>query len=254
MSVVVVCCDEKDKHRAVMTLEQVRTKGKWIGDIVWIALDFTPNKEFILKWRIRVLERHAYDMSWLWKLRQQYPFQGTDGRETSKLIQFSKWRVFDYELKRYKYILYLDTGMHIYKPISPLLEMAQDNMFIAPDDRFPFDDPSKSFRQQWDQTSMSEVYQQLQQEYTVLLENGSYFLNCLWLMDSRLIQPDTQQHLLALARRFPISRTNEMALMNLHFSNVWKPLPERTLDGQRIFDWTQRQFIEDYMMLKYPTS
>lgn len=258
MSVVVVCCNENDQHRAKPTLEQIRTFGKWTGHLVWIALDFDPDPEFVSKWSIQVLHKKAYDMLWLWKIRKQYPFQNTDGRECSKLIQFSKWRVFSSDFKIYKSLLYIDTGMHIQHPIEPIFKIEHKNKMVAPDDRFPFDDPSKTFKRQWDQTSMPEKFKELE-EYCrdnispYLLENQGYFLNCLWLMDTVLIKPETQQELMALAKRFPISRTNEMAVMNLYFLKYWKPLPI-SYNELSIFDWTERsgKKTTNYIMLKYP--
>ena len=257
MSVVVICTNDKDQNRAHETLKKVRKAGKWGGDLVWIAIDFIPSEEFVAKWNIKVLHRTAYDFLWLWDLRQKHPFPNSDSRETKKLIQFSKWRVFDSEFKKYKSLLYLDAGMHISHPISQVFSVPHENAFVGPDDRFPFDDPSKNFKRQWDETSMPEHFFKLS-EYCKeidpeLMEQKGYFLNCMWLMDTKLIQHDTQQQLLALTKRFPISKTNEMAVMNLYFYKNWKPLPEKMGD-LRIFDWTERGGYKnkDYILLKYP--
>lgn len=254
MSVVVVCCNEKDHKRAETTLEQLREKGKWVGDLVWVAIDFNPSEEFVRRWGVRVIRKSAYDMLWLWKLRRERPFQDTDGRELNKLIQFSKWRVFSHEFKIYRSLLYIDAGMHINHPIAPIFTIDHKGKFVAPDDRFPFNDPTKNFKKQWDQFCWPEKFQELE-EYcsSDALEKEGYFLNCMWLMDTALIQPDTQQELLALTKRFPISRTNEMAVMNLYFLKYWQPLPE-TVGDLRIFDWTERgdYKTKDYIMLKYP--
>lgn len=258
MSVVVICCNEKDYPRAESTLEQVRTRGKWAGDVVWVAIDFDPSEEFVKKWDIRVIKKPAYDMFWLWRLRQKRPFEGTDGRESYKLIQFSKWRVFTYELKIYRSLLYLDAGTYISHPISPIFSIDHKGKFIAPDDRYPFDDPSKNFKKQWDYQSWPDKSTELEnycrdELSPDALEKEGYFLNCMWLMDTSLIKPDTQQELMGLAKRFPISRTNEMAIMNLYFLKNWLPLPDKIGD-LRVFDWTERGGLatKDYILLKYP--
>lgn len=255
MSVVVICCDEKDEHRAKPTLEKVRTAGKWTGTLVWIALDFDPDPEFVSRWCIKIIKKKAYDMLWLWKIRRHFPFQDTDGRECSKLVQFSKWRVFSPELKQYRSLLYLDTGMHIQHPIEPIFQLEHKNKILAPDDRFPFDDPTKTFQKQWDHHSLPEKWKQLQQEFPLVLEKKEYFLNCVWLMDTSLIRPETQPALMALAKKFPISRTNEMAIMNLYFLPYWKPFPLLcSITGRTLFDWTERhgKKTNDYILLKYP--
>lgn len=254
MSVVVVCCNEKDHKRAETTLEQIRGKGKWAGDLVWVSIDFDPSEDFVRRWGVRVIKKTAYDMLWLWKLHRERPFQNTDGRELNKLIQFSKWRVFSHEFKIYRSLLYIDTGMHINHPIAPIFTIDHKGKFVAPDDRFPFDDPTKNFKKQWDHTSWPEKFQELKDYCSSdVLEKDGYFLNCMWLMDTSLIKPDTQQELMAFAKRFPISRTNEMAVMNLYFLKYWQPLPEK-LGDLCIFDWTERggYKTKDYIMLKYP--
>lgn len=258
MSVVVVCSNELYCKKTQETLIQIRTNGKWIGDLVWIAIDFEPPLHFVHEWHITVLHKPSYDMFWLSELRCRYPFTDTDGREIHKLIQFSKWRVFSHEFKIYKSLLYIDSGMYINHPIAPVFSIEHQNKFIAPDDRFPFDDPSKTFTRQWDQTVCFSQFQDLQdycqQELSIdCLDKCGYFLNCLWLMDTSLIKSDTQIELLALLKRFPISRTNEMAIMNLYFLRYWKPLPEK-VNGLLLFDWTQRNGhkTDDYIMLKYP--
>ena len=258
MSVVVVCCNEKDHERAQTTVEQVRVEGKWAGDLVWVAIDFDPMEEFVQRWNVRVIRKPAYDMQWLWRLRQEKPFEGTDGRELNKLIQFSKWRIFSHEFKVYRSLLYIDTGMHISHPIAPIFTMEHKGKFMAPDDRYPFDDPAKNFKLQWDHKAWPEKFQELEDYCRQVLspdalEKEGYFLNCVWLMDTTLIEPDTQQQLMGLAKRFPISRTNEMAVMNLHFLKHWQPLPEKVGD-LRVFDWTERgdYKTKDYILLKYP--
>lgn len=257
MSVVVIVSDEKDHFRAQNTIVSVRTIGQWRGALTWITLGFEPDKEFIMKWNVDVMLRTAYNMSWLWELRQEFPFQNWDGRETKKLIQFSKWRVFDYEFRKYRSLLYLDSGIHISHPISPIFTIEHKGLFVAQDDRFPFDNPNKNFKAQWDEHCMPHKYKELETLCNNIcndwLNTGGYFLNCMWLMDTSLIERDTQSILLGLLKHFPIAKTNEMAIMNIHFFPQWRPLPEK-LGDLRVFDWTERfgNITKDYILLKYP--
>ena len=257
MSVVVVVSNERDQTRAQKTICGVREVGQWKRDLVWIAIDFEPDIEFIRRWDIILVHRPILDMRWLWDLRQKYPMKETDKREVDKLIQYSKWRVFDPFFHRWSSLLYLDAGTHVFHPIGPLFRIPHKDKFIAPDDRFPFDNPNKTFRLQWDQSSIPHVVHDLN-EYCrgideTWLDKGGYFLNCMWLMDTALIRDTTLRELCALVRRFPISRTNEMAIMNLYFYKDWKPLPE-FLGTHRIFDWTERhqRRTDEYILLKYP--
>lgn len=254
--VIVILSNEKHAERAMSTIRMLRDAGQWSGDVVWLAVDYEPSIGFINEYRLEVLRRKMIDMTWLWDLRQKYPFADTDGREKHKLIQFSKWWVFDPFFKKWDSLLYLDAGMHISRPVQTIFSIPHKRLFVAPDDRFPFNDPAKNFRCQFSSV-MSAEYRNLE-EYCAnissdLLDRGGYFLNCIWLMDTVLITDDTIHDLIHLAHRFPISKTNEMAIMNLYFYNKWQPLPE-SIDGQYIFDWTERfgRGTKDYICLKYP--
>jgi hypothetical protein len=257
MSVVVVMSNEKEKHRAEGTLRAAREAGEWTGELVWVAIGFHPDPTITERWNITVMNRSMIDLQWLWDLRKKYPFEESDGRELSKLIQFSKWRVFDCEFLQWRSMLYLDAGTYIANPIAPFFDVPHEGRIVAPDDRFPFNDPDKTFRRQWDAKSMPEIYHDLK-NYCAAIDpqwwnEKGYFLNCIWLMDTSLIHPNTQEDLLVLLRRFPISKTNEMAIMNLYYHDQWSPLPE-THHGHRLFDWTERfdHKTKDYILLKYP--
>lgn len=254
--VVVIVSNEKDHSRAESTLTALREVGRWCGDVVWIAIGFDPSPAVIQRLRIQVLRRPMLDMDWLWKLRQSHPFHDTDGREKHKLIQFSKWHVFDTFFLQWDSLLYLDAGMHIGRPIHAIFSVPHRGCIVAPDDRFPFNDPDKNFRKQFSNV-MPDRYKELEiyceNKKQDWLDKGGYFLNCLWLMDTTIIRPSTLSDLCALTRRFPISRTNEMAIMNLYMHDLWKPLPE-TVNGVHLFDWTERfgRTTKDYIFLKYP--
>ena len=260
--VVVILSNEKEEERAKKTIESIRGPGKWRGDVVWITIGFRPMEDFLLRWNVEVLVRPMTEVQWLWDLRQQYPFRESDGREKHKLIQFSKWRVFDpYFKQQWSSLLYLDAGMHITSALDDIFSIPHTNRLVAPDDRYPFNDPGKTFRKQWDTVSMPTHFRDLE-EYCRYrnpswMNDGAYFLNCLWLMDTNLITLTLQDELMALLHRFPISKTNEMAIMNLYFHDTWSPLPETIIikdEKKHVFDWTERgtKKTSDYILLKYP--
>lgn len=255
--VVVVFSDEAQKDRAEHTIRSIRDPGGWKGDLVWIAVGLTSVPSWVDTYNVEVLHRPQIDVSYLLEARRQFPFQKpTDNREVIKLIQFSKFWVFDIYFKKWDSILYMDAGMHVFQPLFPWFQIPHKGSFVAPDDRFPFSEP-KTFRKQWDKT-MWDVYHDLQNYCNAVspkwLDQGGYFLNCVWLMCSSIIQEGTLQELQNLSRRFPISRTNEMAVMNLYLKKLWKPTP---LGEILYFDWTNRfhhRNKEDYILLKYPQN
>lgn len=251
---MVVFSDRQQQERAQQTLEAIRRQGRWEGSLVWVAINFEPPRDFVREWDIEILIRPALHVQWLLDLRRIYPFHGTDGRETQKLIQFSKLRVLDPFFTRWRSMLYLDAGMHIANPIAPIFSIPHAGRFVAPDDRYPFDDPNKTFFAQWDQEAMPDRFQDLAARY----EDNAYFLNCMWLMDTSLITSSLLREFMSLLRRYPISRTNEMAIMNLYLRPIWTPLPELVAvdDNKtmlRVFDWSERhgRRTRDYILLKY---
>lgn len=253
--VVVILTDAKQEQRGRETIQKIRTTGQWRESIVWVSIDFVPHESILSEWDVQVLQKPSIDIEWLSDIRKNYPIKNTDGREVHKLIQFSKWRVFDTFFHQWDSMLYIDAGMHVFHPIDIVFSVPHKGFFVAPDDRFPFDDPSKNFRKQWDAHSMPSVYHDLEAYCDAAwLDQGGYFLNCMWLMDTRLINETTVDELCAFARRFPISRTNEMAVMNLYFHKVWKPLPHHPIHNLFLFDWTERfdNTTDKYILLKYP--
>lgn len=246
--VIIVFADAKEKERAQSTCKMVRQQGGWNGDLIFLGIGKGLGKEgWMEKWQIQLVSRPMLDVSFLLEIRSKFPFESTwDGRETKKLIQFSKFWVFDKFFRQWDVILYLDAGMHVYRPIFPLFQLFQPGKLVALDDRFPFDDENKTFLRQFD-SCIPDAFKEI--EYWIR-KTENYFLNCMWICCSSLIREETISDLLRLTRRFPISKTNEMAIMNLYFQKAWIPLPTE----KNFFDWTQRgsKKPEDYILLKYP--
>ena len=44
---------------------------------------------------------------------------------------FNKLNIFNLYFKNWNYILYLDTGMHIFNDINPIIDLKEPNKFIA---------------------------------------------------------------------------------------------------------------------------
>ena len=57
---------------------------------------------------------------------------------------------------------------------------------------------------------------------------------------------------------YPISMTNEMAIMNLYLRDYWKPMPEKDSHGKYLFGWSELNYTRltwrDFCMIKYPVS
>lgn len=252
-SVVVVFSDKNQSRRAEKTIRMVRREGAWKGDVVWVAIHVKNFPSWTKELEILVRNYPPLLMQYFEEFRKKNPFCiPSDGRETNKLIQFSKWWVFDpWFRENYDSLLYLDAGMHVFQPLFPWFQLPHKNAFLAPDDRYPFDDLNKKFMSQWD-TCLPPLLTDLNHFLKAKNRNKEgYFLNCVWLMCTSLIKDTTIRELLSLAKRFPISRTNEMAIMNLYFEKCWKPIPQPFY-----FDWTNRNSHKENesILIKYPRS
>jgi len=244
------------------TIRDVRGPGRYWGPIVWIAIDFTPPKNFCDLYEVTVWRRSRIDTSKLVEQLQARPFTGGDGRERTKTIQWSKIHAFDPDFSRWRRVVFMDAGLRVLHSMDPVLAHPWEGAITALDDSHP--DDVKRFGCQLETAADPAAFARL-----VDLVGGDpmherYFLNCFWICDTKLGGEQTQRDLCGLMEQLPVFRTNEMGAMNVHFHllrRAWRPLQIDRTDGQAkrlpiLFDWSERdgRTWRDYVMLKYPTT
>lgn len=267
-TVVVTLSDEKQQDRALRTILDVRTRGEWLGDVVWITVGFDPNPEVIAFYRIQTHRVEHLDTSSLLSYYETHPLRPTcDGRETKKLTQWDKFYVFDAWFLQWERVIYLDAGLRVVDRMAHLLALDSTGVFLAPDDAAPYDN-EKRFGGiiELDAERHPDVVRAWLQEYDPAVLHERYFLNCIWMYDTSLLHRIPMEEFVETMRRYPIARCNEMTIMNLVLSfnyRVWRPFPSHCPDDprRRLFGWTERDrdygpytTWRDFCFLKYPST
>ncbi len=250
---VTLVADQSFMCNAHKTIEDVRTMGKWKGDIVLIVVAHTPTPAeltWIATHRVLIYykEKHV-NVDELLSFYARAPMDGmADERHLHKTRQWNKLYVFDlWFLERWSRMVYLDAGLRVFDTLSHLLELPWHGQFLAPDDSAPGDN-GKRFRIQVDPLADVEATRALE----TFLDGDStfydekYFLNCIFVFDiaAVLFVADCDE-LIASIGKFPHVRSNEMALMNIFYRfrdpTLWCPFPEKTEDGEKyLFVWNEQ--------------
>jgi len=267
-TVFTLVTDEQYLFRAKKTIIDLRSTGQWTGDIVLILLNIPNiNKTFVDFYNLTIKRFPEIEQKYeLVKVLQNNSFSDTiDRREITKINQWEKLHVFDTYFLRWERVVFLDAGLRVLDNVhNSILCLDWKNKFLAPSDggNFVIPNPDKLFGSQITQTKPNLIYQ-LQLEtnvHTILTEQ--YFLNCIWLYDTNLLNTISKDTLLRGILEYPICKTNEMALMNIyiHFKHkLWTPFPVKTLHHKILFDWCESNnpnssTWRDYCFLKYPCT
>ena len=218
--------------------ENIRTKGKYQGEIV-IITSFTaptflfPSIFFDKKIKIKRFKKIIFSDYADQKLRNLNT-KGQPNRHLTKQFQWQKFNLFDKSMKEWKYIFYLDINMKIHHDINFILKIKPKNLLFARSDSYP--EYSKSLISQFDQTD--NLIKKLNFEFDLTIKN--YFQTGILYFDSSIIKNSTIKDLVKLVEKYPITITNEQAIMNLYFIYIrkcYKELPFETEGGFSYYYW-----------------
>lgn len=251
--------------RALKTIQDLRERGGWDGDILLLCVEFDPPEELhtmdVIGERLTHLDHQPLFDTW-----KKFPLQPmADNRHYGKVYQWDKLQVFRPEiLSRWDRIVFLDAGLRVTGPIAPLISLPSPG-FYAPDDADPYDNGNR-FRAQLDLPANPSCTNTLLSLYGEQMLSQRYFLNCIFMFDTELLRTlnpfDTMKEWMYA---YPIMRCNEMGIMNLFFTiqhKLWKPFPQRvqTQEGEKyLFGWSEYNYHErptwrEFCCLKYPAT
>lgn len=258
----VVVSDQPYFSKAKRTVEDLRWRGQWEGDIVYIAIGFYPSQTWSDFMKVQIRHLPAIDVSEILKAWSTHPIKPMpDNRHTTKMAQWNKLYVFDTWFSKWDRIVYLDAGMRVLHSVTPLLNLPWKNAFLAPDNS-GIHDNTILFETQIDRTANPTVTKQLENMFGAEMYTKKFFINCIWVYDTQLLDKCNITHLLQGMNQFPICMTNEMALLNLYFTylhNVWIPFPEHPIEGKYLYGWCELCYSEkltwrDFHFIKYPVT
>lgn len=244
--VVVTLTDAGYYHKVKRTIADIRSRGEWTEDLVLITVGFDAPHNFLDFYRVIPFRIEHIDTSYLLEQYRVCPIRPTcDNREFGKLTQWDKFAVFDNWFKQWNRVIFFDAGIRIVDSIRYLADLPCDGVLMAPDDCAPYDETGV-FSKIIEVDRNPSVVNQLFQEYPKDILTRRYFLNCIWMYDTALLDTITYSDLFQAMNRYPICRCNEMTIMNLIFTmkhNVWKPFPEWVEDKsgkkKRLFGWSE---------------
>lgn len=244
-TVFVTLSDASYFPKALQTIGELRTNGKWQGDIVLIAVGFQPEPmDGVCVWEVSHIPTDNLVQS-----LQQHPIAPMDdNRHFGKLYQWDKLYIFDTYFRKWDRVLFLDAGIRVFDNVQPLLELEWRGKFLAPDDSDPYDN-GRRFRVQLDLNANPDVYTKLLAEYPESIFNERYFLNCMFLFDTALLERVSFEEMVSAMNEYPICMCNEMGIMNLFMTfklRVWEAFPLRVGD-KYLFGWSERNYHEQPM-------
>ena len=269
-TVFVLVSDSAYLHRAKKTIIDLRSAGQWHGDLVLINVDSAViNPTFLDFYNITEKRFPAIHEKRILvgDILNNNPFKDTiDGREISLTNQWEKLHVMDPYFKKWDRVVFLDAGMRVlYNVNESILAVDYKGKFLAPDDGGNFSilpNPHKLFESQISKCDEKRM-EILKKDFPKVNDlKEAYFLNCMWVYDTSILDICSKQEMVEGMLKYPICKTNEMALMNLyiHFKyGLWERFPKYASNGKILFDWCESNNPEpsnwrDYCFLKYPIS
>jgi len=260
-TVVVTLTDQAYLEKCIRTLKQLRTRGKWDGDVVVLTVDFNMPTSITNELKLTTKRISHLDHTPLWEAWKTHPIpKKDDNRHYQKVTQWDKLQVFSEDFLKWKRVLFLDAGIYIFNSIASLLELPYANKMLAPDDSDPHDNGNR-LKCQIHLESNPSLQPAFEKEFGPFAELGErkYFLNCVFLFDTSLIKTLNISLMRQWMYKYPIMGCNEMGIMNLFFRNHWTPFPLRSIAGEHyLFSWAENCYktatpkANEFCLLKYP--
>lgn len=214
---VVFVCNKAYLQKFKTTYNQLIKYGKYNGEIVLVVGD--DLKDLKLP-RITIV--NFPEIKFSEEFNRNLRDVKTDRRNITKLFQWHKLYLFNTYFKQWDYILYIDCGMTILNDITPIINCREPDVLLAHSDSYPL--YTSKLKDQFD-SSNSLIYKKLEEKYNL---NIDYFQTGILLYNTKIIEEKTMDELIKLSEEFPITKTNEQAIMALYFTNIrpiWKQVP-----------------------------
>jgi hypothetical protein len=255
-------CNELYYHKFIYSCEALLRNGKYKGDIVLVVFDDLLNIQqtpFIINNNI-VIKRFApfsFDSNFI--LNQK--LLERPAHWYTKMFQYNKFYLFDTYFKKWDYILYIDCGMIIMSDITPILNEHTVGTLLA--NRDGVDNETASWcipETPMNGLKIGDQFVKTRPEYGILKDNfdmkKNYFQTTCMLYDTSIIEYNTVDELYQMLLKYPISITNDQAIIALYFTQVkpvWKQL-RRKNETTYFYDYV-RCVNQPYIMVKsYDTS
>jgi hypothetical protein len=145
-----------------------------------------------------------------------------------KKFQYHKFHLFSDFFKQWNYIFYLDSGITVFDSITPILQCAQPNTFLAHSDTYP--DYQWLLRDQF--VNDNNIFNTLNSDYNLHVD---YPQTTIMLYDTNIITTNTVTELIALAEKYNICKTNDQGIIALYFTCIKKCWKQIQLGDEKIW-------------------
>jgi len=258
-TVFVLITDFTYFNKAKRTIIDLRSKGKWNGQIILVTIDFDLNSNFKDFYNVIEVKFSKIDKSQLLdKISNEGFIDTTDKREITKLNQWEKLHVFDDYFSKWSRVVYLDAGLRVLDDVKYLLVLDYKGKLLAPKDGKLYDHQTFNCQLSYDKP---ELIDSLKTEFGEQILTSNYMLNCIWIYDTNILQICNKNQLIEAMNKYTFCKTNEMGIMNIlfHFKyNLWERLPLKASNGKILFDWCEYNNPgtkwNDYCFIKYPAT
>jgi hypothetical protein len=256
---VTLCCNAPYLQKAMKTVHQVRTVGKYQGDIVFFHGDDIREDNYainILKEVFNVTIKHfpTIDTSYVMEVLKRAKELAYPAKE--KIFQFHKFYAFDLYFKQWDRILYLDCGTHVYSHLQRMFNLDCTNALMAHSNPYPCNYGAWKLDHEFELRNEPEIVEKLYKNFDMNVED--YFQTTIMLYDTSIIEPDSVSKLVELMNEYPISNANDQGIINLYYlsiRNLWKVMPIHDEHGF-LYDWWERgnHKCNEYVLVKYPQT
>ena len=240
------------------------TRGQYKGDVILVVGDdlydteanrFMYDDDELVK-RYNIIIKYFPDYQFSDAFLQQQKSLARDAYWFEKRFQFHKFNLFDVFFKQWTYIFYMDCGLHIYSDVTPILRERRQNTLLANRDGLDGESAAWCAPETPAQgLKIGDQFIKTEPQYEVLRQNHEtkmpYFQTTVMLYHTDIINEKTVGELRNLLFKYPISITNDQAIIALYFTQVnphWVQL-RRKNDDIYFYDYV-RCVDKDYIMLK----
>jgi hypothetical protein len=249
-------------YKASVTINDLRSVGKWSGDVVLITIDFNLDEQYKTDNNIIEKKFACIDKTNLLNKIGPNGFENSDKRELHKLNQWEKFHVFDNYFLKWDRVIFLDAGLRVLNDVTCLLDIDYKNKILAPiDGKQLTTNSNDKFKFQLDHNN-SEVINLVKCDFGDYIFEERFMLNCMWIYDTSILNICNKNQLIEAMNKYPICRTNEMGIMNLlfHFKyKLWQRFPPIASNDKYLFEWCElnnnfHTTWQNYCFLKYPVT
>ena len=260
-TIFVLVTDKSYLYKTYVTINDLRTAGKWKGEIAIITIDFDLDENYKQENNIIEVKFPLIDKIQLLEKIGPDGFANSDKRELHKLNQWEKLHIFDDYFLNWERVVFLDAGLRVLDDVSVLLELDCTNCILAPNDASPNYREDQIFKYQLS-TDNEEIFNLVKNDFGDSILNSQYMLNCMWMYDTNILKICNKTQLIEAMNTYTLCKTNEMGIMNLlfHFKyKLWREFPLKASNGKYLFEWCELNHSfyttwRDYCFLKYPVT